>query len=94
MSLIHGDKSVFTFHLKEIVKDYQKGDSKALLGLGAIMVGTVVLPTMVKLGKPILKSMIKSGLTLYPPKKPISSSKLKFQQLIIISPKGSDLNLN
>ncbi|MDJ0690341.1 MAG: hypothetical protein QNJ41_17755 [Xenococcaceae cyanobacterium MO_188.B32] len=94
MSLIHGDKSVFSFHLKGIVKDYHKGDSKAILGLGAIMVGTVVLPKMVKLGKPILKSMIKSGLTLYPPKKPISSSKLEFQQLTIISPKGSDLNLN
>ena len=38
--------------------------------------------------------MIKSGLTLYPQKKPISSSKLEFQQLKLISSKDSDWNLN
>ena len=94
MSLIHRDKSVFTLHLKEIVEDHLKGDSKALVSLGAIMVGTVVFPAMVKLGKPILKSIIKTGLTLYPQKKPISSSKLEFQQLKLISSGESDLNLN
>ena len=99
MSLIKGNKSVFTLHLKKMVKDHYKKDhykedSMALMGLGAIMVGTVVLPTMVKLGKPILKSIIKSGLTLYPPKKHIYSSKLEFQQLKLISPRDNDLNLN
>ena len=86
MSLIHGDKSVFALHLK--------GDSKALVSLGAIMVGTVVFPAMVKLGKPILKSIIKTGLTLYPPKKPVSSSTLELQQLKLISARSSKLNLN
>ena len=99
MSLIKGNKSVFTLHLKKMVKDHYKKDhykedSMALMGLGAIMVGTVVLPTMVKLGKPILKSIIKSGLSLYPPKKHIYSSKLEFQQLKLISPRDNDLNLN
>ena len=94
MSPIKGNKSVFTLHLKEMVKDRYKEDSMAFMGLGAIMVGTFVLPTMVKLGKPILKSIIKSGLTLYPPKKPLYSSQLEFQQLKLISPRDNDLNLN
>ena len=94
MSLIKGNKSVFTLHLKDMIKNQHKEDSMALMGLGAIMVGTVVLPTMVKLGKPILKSLIKNGLTLYSPKKPLHSSKLEFQQLKLISPRDNDLNLN
>ena len=94
MSLIQGNKSIFTVHLKKMVKHHYQEDSMALMGLGAIMVGTVVLPTMMKVGKPLLKSIIKSGLTLYPPKKPISSSKLEFQKLQLISPRGDDFNLN
>ena len=94
MSLVQGNKSVFTLHLKKMVKAHYKGDDIALMGLGAIMVGTVVLPTMVKVGKPLLKSIIKSGLALYPPKKPITSSKLEFQKMKLISPKGRDWNLN
>jgi hypothetical protein len=64
MSLIHWDKSVLSFHLKEVLEDHQRGDRTALVGLGAIFVGTVVLPATVKLGKPLLKSIIKSGLSL------------------------------
>lgn len=94
MSLIHGNKSVFTLHLKDMIKDRHKEDNMALMSLGAIMVGTFVLPTMVKLGKPILKSLIKSGLTLSPPKKALHNSKLEFQQLKLISPRNNDLNLN
>ena len=94
MSLIQGNKSVFTLHLKKMVKNHHQEDSMALIGLGAIMVGTVVLPTMMKVGKPLLKSIIKSGLTLYPQKKPISSSQLEFQKLQLISPRGDDFNLN
>ena len=94
MSLIQGNKSVFTLHLKKMVKHHDQEDSMALMGLGAIMVGTVVLPTMIKVGKPLLKSIIKSGLTLYPQKKPISSSKLEFKKLQLISLKGDDFNLN
>jgi hypothetical protein len=65
MSLIHWDKSVVSLHLKELIEDYHKGDPTALVGLGAILLGTVVLPATVKLGKPLLKSVIKSGLSLY-----------------------------
>ena len=94
MSLIQGNKSVFTLHLKKMVKNHYQEDSMALMSLGAIMVGTVMLPKMVKLGKPILKSLIKSGLTLYPQNKYISGSQLEFKQLKLISPKDDNWNLN
>ncbi|WP_026080004.1 hypothetical protein [Spirulina subsalsa] len=65
MSLIHWDKSVLTFHLREMIEDRQTGSPTALLGLGALVAGTIVLPAAVKLGKPVLKGIIKSGLSLY-----------------------------
>lgn len=64
MALVHWDKSVLTLHLKEMMEDHQRGDRTALLGLGAIVMGTVFIPATVKLGKPLLKSMIKSSLYL------------------------------
>ncbi|WP_017294392.1 hypothetical protein [Geminocystis herdmanii] len=69
MALVHWDKSVLTLHLKEMMEDHQKGDSTALLGLSAIVMGTVLIPATVKLGKPLLKSMIKSSLSLSMQKK-------------------------
>jgi hypothetical protein len=65
MSLVHWDKSVLRFHLKEIIEDHHAGNSTALVGLGAILLGTTVLPAAAKLGRPILKSVIKSGISLY-----------------------------
>lgn len=62
MSVIHWDKSVLTLHLREMIEDHKKGDNTALVGLAAILVGTVVIPATVKLGKPILKNIIKSTL--------------------------------
>ncbi|MEB3312192.1 MAG: hypothetical protein VKJ02_18350 [Snowella sp.] len=64
MSVIHWDKSVLTLHLKEVIEDYHRGDTTALIGLGAILVGTIALPATVKLGKPVLKQIIKSGIIL------------------------------
>ncbi len=67
MSLIHWDKSVLTMHVKEIIEDHhQKGDSTGVLGLGAILLGTIALPAVVKLGRPVLKSIIKTGLSFSP----------------------------
>ncbi len=66
MSLIHWDKSVLTLHIKEIIEDHQNGDSTAVIGLGAILLGTIALPAAVKLGRPVLKSIIKTGLSLSP----------------------------
>ncbi|MGK7932208.1 MAG: hypothetical protein AB4041_12350 [Microcystaceae cyanobacterium] len=65
MSLVHWNKSVLSFHLKEIIEDHNAGNSTALVGLGAILLGTTVLPAAAKLGRPILKSVIKSGISLY-----------------------------
>ncbi len=67
MSPIHWDKSVLTLHVKEIIEDHhQKGDSSGVLGLGAILLGTLALPAAVKFGRPVLKSIIKTGLSLSP----------------------------
>ena len=65
MSGIHWDKSVFSLHLKEIIEDHhQNGDSSGVVGLGAILLGTIALPAAVKYGRPIIKSVIKTGLYL------------------------------
>ncbi|MCW6038288.1 hypothetical protein K4A83_18700 [Spirulina subsalsa FACHB-351] len=48
-----------------MIEDRQTGDSTALLGLGALVAGTIVLPAAAKFGKPVLKGIIKSGLSLY-----------------------------
>ncbi|MGF1488199.1 MAG: hypothetical protein ACFBSE_14025 [Prochloraceae cyanobacterium] len=66
MSIIHWNRSVLTFHLKEIVEDGQKsGDRLALIGLGAIALGTIALPAVSKLGRPLLKAIVKNGILLY-----------------------------
>lgn len=65
MSLIHWDKSVLRFHFQEILEDHQAGDRTALLGLGAILFGTIVMPATVKFGRPVLKQIIKTGLLVY-----------------------------
>ncbi len=64
MSLIHWDKSVLALHLREMIEDKGKGDKTALAGLGAILLGTVVIPATVTVGKPILKNIIKTALLI------------------------------
>ncbi|MGK7882089.1 MAG: hypothetical protein AB4060_18605 [Crocosphaera sp.] len=65
MSLIHWDKSVFSLHLKEIIEDHnQNGDSSGVVGLGAILLGTIALPAAAKYGRPLIKSVIKTGIYL------------------------------
>ncbi|MDJ0508021.1 MAG: hypothetical protein QNJ64_02010 [Crocosphaera sp.] len=67
MSLIHWDKSVLTLHVKEIIEDHHhKGDSTGMLGLGVILLGTIAIPAATKFGRPLLKSIIKTGLHLSP----------------------------
>ncbi len=66
MSLIHLNRSVLTFHLKEIVEDGQKsGDRIALIGLGAIALGTIAFPAVTKLGRPLIKAIVKNGISIY-----------------------------
>ena len=65
MSLIHWDKSVLSFHLREIVEDgHHNSNPVALAGLGAIAVTFLFLPAVTKLGKPFLKAAIKNSFFL------------------------------
>ena len=76
MSLIHWDKSVLSFHLKEIIEDGHGGHPVALAGLSAIAVSSLIVPAVTKLGRPFLKSAIKNGLSLAPESNtlPVNSS--------------------
>ena len=64
MSLIHWDKSVLSFHLKEIIEDGHGGHPLALAGLSAIAVSSLLVPAVTKLGRPFLKAAIKTSLSL------------------------------
>jgi hypothetical protein len=64
MSLVHLKKSVMTVHLREIVEDGPSTNKAALVGLGAILLGPLVLPTVAKGGRAVTKAVIKTGLSL------------------------------
>ncbi len=76
MSLIHWDKSVLSFHLKEIIEDGHGGHPVALVGLSAIAISSLLVPAVTKLGRPLIKAAIKNGLSLDPEntRLPINSS--------------------
>ncbi len=65
MSLVHLKKSVLTLHLREMVEDGQTNNEFAILGLGIFLFSPLVAPTVAKMGRPIAKAMIKSGISLY-----------------------------
>ncbi len=65
MSLVHLKKSVLTLHLREMVEDGQTNNQLAILGLGVFLLGPLVAPTIKKVGRPLVKSAIKNGLSLY-----------------------------
>lgn len=65
MSLIHWNKSVVTFHLKEMMEDRQPTDAFTVAGLSAIAIAPLAVPLLAKLGRPLAKAAIKSGLSLY-----------------------------
>lgn len=67
MSVIHWDKSVLTLHLREVLEDHHRGDSAALIGAGAILLGAIALPKTAKLTKPLIKQAIKTALVLTRP---------------------------
>lgn len=64
MSLIHWDRSVLSFHLKEIIEDGHRNHPVALVGLGAIAVSSLLVPAVTKLGRPFLKAAIKNSMFL------------------------------
>jgi hypothetical protein len=66
MSLIHWDKSVLSFHLKEIIEDGNGSHPVALAGLSVIAANAFLVPAITKLGRPVLKAAIKKSLLMNP----------------------------
>ncbi|MGK7917849.1 MAG: hypothetical protein AB4038_20290 [Prochloraceae cyanobacterium] len=96
MSLIHWDKSVLSFHLKEIIEDGHGNNPVALAGLGAIAVSSLLVPAVTKLGRPFVKAAIKKSLSVYRESKSLavnsSSTKLTkiWQQAATAGQNNSD----
>jgi len=66
MSLIHWDKSVLSFHLKEIIEDGNGSHPIALAGLSVIAANAFLVPAITRLGRPVLKAAIKKSLLVNP----------------------------
>ena len=64
MSLLHLNRSVLTFHLREIVEQGQAGNRLALLGLGAMILAPSLFPAVAKTSRPLVKAAIKGGLSI------------------------------
>lgn len=59
MALIHLEKSVLTFHLKEILEDGHGNHPLTWLGLGILIFGPKLLPTVAKVSQPATKRLVK-----------------------------------
>jgi hypothetical protein len=66
MSLIHWNKSVLSFHLKEIFEEEPEATAPTLIGLGLLMASAIALPTLSQWGKPVAKAAIKTALAQSP----------------------------
>lgn len=67
MSLIHLDKSVLTFHFKEILEDGRVSDPLVLLGLGIVLFSSKLLPSLTQASRPVSKGIVKQGLSTSSP---------------------------
>ena len=61
MSLIHLEKSLITFHFKEILEDGHIRSPFALIGLGALIVGSKLVSNLAKAPSPATKTRVKSS---------------------------------
>ena len=66
MSLIHLEKSVFTFHFRELLEDGHAGNQLALFGLGVVLMGPKLLPTIAKASRPVAKQLVKTKYSYRP----------------------------
>ena len=66
MSLVHLEKSVLRFHVRELLEDGHTGNQLALLGLGVVLFGPKLLPTIAKASRPLTKQLIKSSYSYRP----------------------------
>lgn len=57
MSLIHLEKSVLTFHLKEILEDGHGNHPLTWVGLVILIFGPKLLPSIVQTSRPLRKSL-------------------------------------
>jgi hypothetical protein len=60
MSLIHLEKSVLTFHLKEILEDGHGNHPLAWVGLGILILGPKVFPAVAKVTQPATQNLFRS----------------------------------
>ncbi|WP_150107016.1 hypothetical protein [Halothece sp. PCC 7418] len=81
MSLIHWNKSVLSFHLREIIEDGNGSHPLAVAGLSVIAANTLLLPAVMKLGKPVLKAAIKKTLPSSPTASVISTDASDVRQI-------------
>ena len=58
MSLIHLEKSILTFHLKEILEDGQVNHPLTWLGLSVLIFGPKLLPTFAKRSQPVTQKLV------------------------------------
>ena len=63
MSLIHLEKSVFTFHFKEMLEDGHGNDPLTWLGLAVLLFGPKLVPALAKTSRPVAKTLLKQGFT-------------------------------
>ncbi|MDV3351183.1 hypothetical protein QGP82_20930 [Leptothoe sp. LEGE 181152] len=66
MSLIHLEKSVITFHFRELLEDGHAGNQLSLLGLGVVLLGPKLLPAIAKASRPVAKQLVKSSYSYRP----------------------------
>lgn len=59
MSLIHFDKSVLTFHFKEILEDGHMGGPLTIIGLSALIVGPKLLSNLATTSRPMTKAQVR-----------------------------------
>lgn len=59
MSLIHLEKSVLTFHLKEIIEDGHGNHPLTWLSLGLVIFAPKLLPAATKISQPATKTLPK-----------------------------------
>jgi len=74
MSLIHLEKSVLTFHARELLEDGCAGSGLPLLGLGILMFGSRLLPSIAQASRPLAKEFVKSQIAQSAGDRPVRSS--------------------
>jgi hypothetical protein len=60
MSLIHLEKSVLTFHLKEILEDGHGNHPLTWLGLGILIFGPKLFPSVANSSQPVTQARLKA----------------------------------